>query len=114
MSSLSKIYVGKNKTIIGSFSANSLSNVHFRCTDNSGNVFMNHKYGLILEYPAEDGLSIYSGYPHMTICNNYFYNVLTRAPGLMRYGYFHCYNNFVYGFNLAYTPYTGINIYSID
>lgn len=85
MSSLSKIYVGKNKTIIGSFSANSLSNVHFRCTDNSGNVFMNHKYGLILGYPAEDGLSIYSGYPHMTICNNYFYNVLTRAPGLMRY-----------------------------
>ncbi len=178
MSSLSKIYVGKNKTIIGSFSANSLSNVHFRCTDNSGNVifknitfkhdgdknanddiqvyisngnnfwldhctfpghsqitssdvdkllyvglkadyvsvtgnvFMNHKYGLILGYPAEDGLSIYSGYPHMTICNNYFYNVLTRAPGLMRYGYFHCYNNFVYGFNLAYTPYTGTNIYS--
>ena len=38
----------------------------------TGNVFMNHKYGLILGYPAEDGLSIYSGYPHMTICNNYF------------------------------------------
>ena len=22
-----------------------------------------------------------------------------HAPGLMRYGYFHCYNNYVYGFN---------------
>ena len=48
----------------------------------------------------------------MTIANNYFYNNYTRAPGLMRYGYFHCYNNYVYGFNLGYTPYTGCNIYS--
>ncbi len=30
----------------------------------------------------------------------------------MRYGYFHCYNNYIYGFNLGYTPYTGCNIYS--
>lgn len=176
-SSLTKINVGKNKTIIGSFSANTLNNVHFRCISDSGNVifknitfkhdasinanddiqvyisngnnfwidhctfpghtidstdvdkliyvglkadyvsvtgcvFMNHKYGLILGYPSEDGIGTYSGYPQMTICNNYFYNVLTRAPGLMRYGYFHCYNNFVYGFNLAYTPYTDCNIYS--
>ena len=176
-SDLSKIYVGKNKTIIGSFGANSLNNVHFRCTSNSGNVifknitfnhdpnknqnddiqvyitsgnnfwidhctfaghsttqssdvdklmyvglkadyvsvtgciFMGHKYGLILGYPEEDGVGTYNGYPRMTICNNYFYNVLTRAPGLMRYGYFHCYNNFIYGFNLGYTPYTGANIY---
>ena len=177
-SDLSKISVGKNKTIIGSFGANILNNVHFRCTSNSGNVifknitfkhdasknqnddiqmyisngnnfwidhctfaghstttssdvdklmyvglksdyvsvtgcvFMGHKYGLILGYPEEDGVGTYNGYPRMTICNNYFYNVLTRAPGLMRYGYFHCYNNFVYGFNLGYTPYTGANIYS--
>lgn len=177
-SDLSKIFVGSNKTIIGSFTANTLNNVHFRCTSNTGNiifknitfkhdadknenddiqvyissnnnfwldhctftghttltssdvdkhlyvglkadfvsvtgcVFMNHKYGLILGYPQEDGAGTYSGYPHMTICNNYFYNVLTRAPGLMRYGYFHCYNNYVYGFNLGYTPYTGTNIYS--
>ncbi|MBE5931350.1 MAG: pectate lyase [Lachnospiraceae bacterium] len=177
-SDLSKISVGKNKTIIGSFGANTLNNVHFRCTSNSGNVifknitfkhdasknqnddiqmyitsgnnfwidhctfaghssttssdvdklmyvglkadyvsvtgciFMGHKYGLILGYPEEDGVGTYNGYPRMTICNNYFYNVLTRAPGLMRYGYFHCYNNFVYGFNLGYTPYTGANIYA--
>lgn len=177
-SDLSKIVVGSNKTIIGSFTANTLNNVHFRCTSNTGNVifknitfkhdadknanddiqmyissgnnfwidhcsfmghstltssdvdkhlyvglnadfvsvtgcvFMNHKYGLILGYPQEDGAGIYSGYPRMTICNNYFYNVLTRAPGLMRYGYYHSYNNYVYGFNLGYTPYTGANIYS--
>lgn len=175
---LSKIFVGSNKTIIGSFTANTLNNIHFRCTSNTGNVifknitfkhdadknanddiqmyissgnnfwidhcsfmghstltssdvdkhlyvglnadfvsvtgciFMNHKYGLILGYPQEDGAGTYSGYPRMTICNNYFYNVLTRAPGLMRYGYYHSYNNYVYGFNLGYTPYTGANIYS--
>lgn len=182
-SSLTKVNVGKNKTFIGSFSNNSLTNIHFRNISSSGNniyknitfkhydsinanddiqmyisngsnfwidhctfqghdltnnkslhegdvdkflyvglnadyvsvtgsVFKGHKYGLILGYPQEDGASKYSGYPRMTICNNYFYNVLTRAPGLMRYGYFHSYNNFVYDFNLGYTPYTGANIYS--
>lgn len=78
----------------------------------TGCVFGGHKYGLILGYPNEDGASTYGGYPRMTIANNYFYNCYTRAPGLMRYGYFHCYNNFIYGFNLGYTPYTGCNIYS--
>lgn len=177
VSDLTKVYVGSNKTIIGSFSANTLTNVHFRCTSNSGNVifknltlkhdadknenddiqiyisdgekfwvdhctfpghtisssdvdklmyvglkadyvtvsgnvFMNHEYGLILGYPTEGGESTYTGYPQMTICNNYFYNVLYRAPGLMRYGYFHVYNNFVYNFNLGYTPYTACTIYS--
>ena len=57
--------------------------------------FGGHKYGLILGYPQEDGAGKgYSGYPRMTIANNYFYN------------------NYVYGFNLGYTPYTGCNIYS--
>jgi pectate lyase len=73
---------------------------------------MGHEYALILGYPAEDGASTYSGYPRMTIANNYFYNCYTRAPGLMRYGYFHAYNNFVYSFHLAFTPYTGCHIYS--
>ena len=48
----------------------------------------------------------------MTIANNYFRSTVTRAPGLMRYGYFHCYNNYVYDFNLGYTPYTNCKIYS--
>lgn len=78
----------------------------------TGCYFGGHKYGLILGYPNEDGAGTYSGYPRMTIANNYFYNNYTRAPGLMRYGNFHCYNNYVYGFNLGYTPYTGCDIYS--
>jgi len=78
----------------------------------TGNYFGGHKYGLILGYPQENGAGTYSGYPRMTIANNYFYNNYTRAPGLMRYGYFHSYNNYVYGFHLGYTPYTGANIYS--
>lgn len=61
----------------------------------TGCYFGGHKYGLILGYPAEDGAGTYSGYPNMTICNNYFYNNVTRAPGLMRYGYFQsCYRNY--------------------
>lgn len=180
---LTKINVGQNKTFIGSFSSNTLNNIHFRCTSNSGNIifknikfthdadknenddiqmyisngenfwidhctfeghdlstdtalhetdvdkhmyvglnadyvsvtgciFKGHKYGLILGYPQDTGGEPYAGYPQMTIANNYFYNVITRAPGLMRYGYFHSYNNFVYDFQLGYTPYTGCNIYS--
>lgn len=180
---LTKINVGQNKTFVGSFSSNTLNNIHFRCISNSGNVifknikfthdaeknanddiqmyisngvnfwidhctfeghdlstdatlhesdvdkhmyvglnadfvsvtgcvFKGHKYGLILGYPQDTGGEPYQGYPRMTIANNYFYNVITRAPGLMRYGYFHAYNNFVYDFQLGYTPYTGCNIYS--
>ena len=182
-SSLTKVSVGSNKTFIGSYSAHTLYNIHFRNISSSGNniyknitfshdvsinenddiqmyisdgnnfwldhcswtghdmtsdtsihendtdkflyvglqanyvsvtgcYFGGHKYGLILGYPAEDGASTYDGYPCMTICNCYFKNTLTRAPGLMRYGYFHCYNNYVYNFNLGYTPYTDCNIYS--
>lgn len=182
-SSLTKVNVGKNKTFIGSYSAHTLHNIHFRNISSSGNniyknitfshdvdinnnddiqmyisngtnfwldhcswsghdmstdssihandtdkfiyvglnadfvtvngsYFGGHKYGLILGYPNEDGASTYDGYPHMTICNNYFNNTITRAPGLMRYGYFHCYNNFVYNFNLGYTAYTNAKIYS--
>lgn len=78
----------------------------------TGCYFGGHKYGLILGYPEENGAPTYNGYPCMTICNNYFNGTQTRAPGLMRYGYFHCYNNFVYNFNIGYTPYTNCNIFS--
>lgn len=183
-SSLTIINIGKNKTIVGSFSKHTFNNLYLNCTSNSGNVilknltikhdetinanndiplyitngtnfwidhcsvlghdltqntalhakdvdklmyvgvdadyvtvsgnlFTGHKYGLILGYPNDDAIgATYTGYPRMTLCNNYFYNVLTRAPGLMRYGYFHSYNNFVYDFNLGYTPYTNVTIYS--
>lgn len=62
----------------------------------NGCYFGGHKYGLILGYPGEDGANSYDGYPCMTIANNYFRSTITRAPGLMRYGYFHCYNNYGY------------------
>ena len=78
----------------------------------TGCYFGGHKYGLILGYPEENGSPTYNGYPCMTICNSYFNGTQTRAPGLMRYGYFHCYNNFVYNFNIGYTPYTNCNIFS--
>lgn len=78
----------------------------------TGCYFGGHKYGLILGYPEENGAPTYNGYPCMTICNSYFNGTQTRAPGLMRYGYFHCYNNFVYNFNIGYTPYTNCNIFS--
>ncbi|MBO4457451.1 MAG: RICIN domain-containing protein [Butyrivibrio sp.] len=78
----------------------------------TGCYFGGHKYGLILGYPEENGSPTYDGYPCMTICNCYFNGTQTRAPGLMRYGYFHCYNNFVYNFNIGYTPYTNCNIFS--
>lgn len=70
-----------------------------------------HKYGLILGYYNENSPQ-YTGYPHMTIANSYFNGTLTRAPGLMRYGYYHCYNNYVNDFNLGYTVYTRSNVYS--
>lgn len=71
----------------------------------SNSKFMNHRYGFILGYP-QDGAgngSTYDGYPHMSIFNNYFENVYTRAPGLMRYGYYHVKNNYINNFRLGYT-----------
>lgn len=178
-STLTKVNVGQNKTFIGSYAANTLNNIHFRCISNSGNIiFKNitfshssyinanddiqvyissgnkfwldhctfsghsgttssdvdkfiyvglyadhvsvtgckfgiHKYGLILGYYGDDNASLkYEGYPQMTIANCYFDGTVTRAPGLMRYGFFHCYNNFVYDFQLGYTVYTRSNVYS--
>lgn len=80
----------------------------------SNSKFMNHLYGLILGYPADDYgyISTYNSYPHMSIFNNYFENVYVRAPGLMRYGYFHVKNNFINNFNLAFTIAQSAKIYS--
>lgn len=75
--------------------------------------FGGHKYGLILGYPQDTAAGRqFTGCPQMTIANCYFHSTITRAPGLMRYGYFHCYNNYVYDFSTAYTVYTLSNVYS--
>ncbi|SET22805.1 pectate lyase family protein [[Clostridium] polysaccharolyticum] len=76
--------------------------------------FGKHEYGVILGYPTDtdEALSAYKGKPCVTIMTNYFNSCITRAPGLMRYGYFHSANNYVYDFHLAYTMHTGANIYT--
>ena len=60
-----------------------------------------HEYGLILGYPddTEDSYKNKNNFPRMSIIGNKFTDTLTRAPGLMRYGYFHSLNNFVFNFS---------------
>ncbi len=70
-----------------------------------------HTYGLILGYPDDD-YPKFTGYPRMTIANSFSDGTLHRAAGLMRYGYFHSYNNYVYDFGYAYTAYNRANVYS--
>lgn len=76
--------------------------------------FGKHEYGVILGYPTDtdDALATYKGKPCVSLLTNYFNNCITRAPGLMRYGYFHSANNYVYDFHLAYTMHTGANVYT--
>lgn len=76
--------------------------------------FGKHEYGVILGYPTDtdDALATYKGKPCVSMLTNYFNHTITRAPGLMRYGYFHSANNYVYDFHLAYTMHTGANIYT--
>lgn len=80
----------------------------------SNSKFSNHRYGLILGYPDDNSSSgaTYDGYPHMTIANNYFDNLTVRAPGLMRYGFFHVKNNYINNFNLGFTLANHAKIYS--
>lgn len=73
-----------------------------------------HEYGLILGYPddTEDSHKYKNNYPRMSIIGNQFINTLTRAPGLMRYGYFHSLNNFVYNFSMAYTVHSDCKLFA--
>lgn len=178
-STLTKVNLGSNKSIIGSFGDRTLYNIHLRATSSSTNIifqnlifehskdikgnddiqlylnygnkywidhcsfvghtwsdsdgsldkllyigekadyitisnsyFGNHKYGLILGHPEDDGNKAYDGYPHLTICNNHFENLEVRAPGLMRYGYFHVYSNYINNFHLGFTLATNAKILS--
>jgi len=163
VSQLTKVMLGSNKTIVGSYSYHTLSNIHLRTQAGSANIifqnikfahdqninanddiqlyltegkgywidhcsfvghawsandnsldkllyvgayadyvtlsyclFQNHKYGVIIGYPQDGAADVkYEGYPKMTICFNYYNNLLVRAPGLFRYGLFHIYNNVI-------------------
>gem|GEM_PF-5890956 len=55
---------------------------------------------------------LYNGRPCITLCDNYYNNTITRAPGLMRYGYFHSFNNYVVNFDMGYTIYSACKLYS--
>ncbi len=177
--SLTKVNMGANKTLIGSFQNRTLENIHLRATAQSQNIilqniifkhsasikanddiqvylnygsqywidhcsfvghswsttdgsedklvyigekadyatisncfFGNHKYGLIFGHPADDNKPAFNGYPRLTLCHNRFDNMEVRAPGLMRYGYFHVYNNYVNNFHLGFTLAQNANILS--
>lgn len=180
-STLQKVYLGSNKTIIGAYGYNTLTNIHFRATSSSKNIifqnlifshsqsingnddiqlylnygnkywidhctwtghswtatdasldkliyigdyadyatisncyFSNHKYGSIFGHPQDDNNSSYNGYPHLTICFNRYYNIEVRSPGLMRYGYFHAFDNYIDSFNLGFTIAQNAKVISED
>ncbi|MCQ2416243.1 MAG: RICIN domain-containing protein [Oscillospiraceae bacterium] len=80
----------------------------------SNSSFGLHEYGLILGYPddKESDYQTYNNYPRMSIMGNQFDKTLTRAPGLMRYGYFHSMNNYVNQFSMAYTVHSACKIHA--
>lgn len=73
-----------------------------------------HKYGLILGYPDSSASNYdkYDGYPRMTLAGNKFNDTNTRGPGLMRWGYFHSFNNYVNKFSMAYTVQANCRIFA--
>ncbi len=73
-----------------------------------------HEYGLILGYPddTEDSYKNKNNFPRMTIISCKFKDTLTRAPGLMRYGYFHSLNNYVCNFSMAYTVHSDCKLFA--
>ncbi len=73
-----------------------------------------HEYGLILGYPdsSASNYNKYNGFPRMTIASCKFNKTLTRAPGLMRWGYFHSLNNYVCDFSMAYTVQANTSIFA--
>ncbi len=73
-----------------------------------------HEYGVLLGYPTDDEATKnqYDGHPLVTLSSNWYHDTLTRAPGLMRWGYFHSVNNLVQNFSMAYTVHSGCDIYA--
>lgn len=73
-----------------------------------------HEYGVLLGYPTDDAATYqqYNGHPCVTLSGNYYRDCITRAPGLMRYGYFHSLNNYVINFDMGYTIYTACKLFS--
>ncbi|XP_033225824.1 pectin lyase-like [Belonocnema kinseyi] len=76
--------------------------------------FVHHNYGLILGYPEDHPASgiKYKNLPQLTMKFNYFEDINARAPGLMRYGRFHVYNNFITNCRLGFTIAFDCHIFS--
>lgn len=76
--------------------------------------FGHHEYGVLLGYPTDDEetYKTYNGQPCVTLSDNYYHDTVTRAPALMRYGYYHSFNNYVYNFSMGYTVHTASEIYA--
>ncbi len=72
------------------------------------------EYGVLLGYPTdtEEIYNQYNGTPCVTLADNYYKDTLTRAPALMRYGYFHSMNNYVLNFDMGYTIHTAAKLYA--
>lgn len=75
--------------------------------------FGHHHYGCLYGYPAdsEENYQTYNGKPYITLVSNYYKDCITRAPGLLRYGFYHSFNNYVYDVSLGYTLYTASTLY---
>lgn len=73
-----------------------------------------HEYGVLIGYPVDtqESYNTFNGTPHVTIADNYYNKCVTRAPALMRYGYFHSFNNYVVNFDMGYTIYTAAKLYA--
>ena len=73
-----------------------------------------HEYGVLIGYPVDtqESYNTFNGTPHATVADNYYNQCVTRAPALMRYGYFHSFNNYVVNFDMGYTIYTAAKLYA--
>lgn len=80
----------------------------------SNSKFMNHRYGLIFGHPHSDEsvVGIYNNYPRVTVMYNYFDNLYVRGPGLMRFGKYHLFNNYITNYHLGLTIHFFSKIYS--
>ena len=60
-------------------------------------IYDNSRHLNISGYPADDEATYktYNNHPLATLADNYYKDTLTRAPALIRYGYFHSFNNYV-------------------
>ena len=67
--------------------------------------FMNHRYGLIFGHLSNDEtvINIYNNYSRINMMYNLYDNFYVRGSGLMRFGKFHVFNNYISNYHLGLT-----------